>query len=990
MTRLLQFAAFTLLLLIVLAVVPASMLSQQQCATGATVLTAGYSPLAADTGKLFVMECTALCAITLPNPPPTNMWTIWVEVAGNGPVSIYPNGLQINKSILNIVMPATMGTTIQITTDGTNYYGNYDSKQAVGMRTMDIRFSPAVAGVTANCVATNPVVALSSLGSNLSNFQNTFQVNDGIDLIGCGAADATMSTPTLTTVAPVIDQGGIGTEYNSPGDTTGVGTRYYKIVLRNKAQGITAASNEVSITDGAVVLGENQTAVTSCSRNTSTDVVTCTSAAHHLPIGCANFACGHARFYGTTDDFSFGGWINILSVADSTHFTYQNGQSASAGSSTSATGGTLQYWLGDQITLPAVTGDGYEYGIYEGATSGSEVWVDSTLPLGPSGDSSYNKYTYWGSPISANTVQPPYWPTNPPSSARNNTLVTTITALSGLNATLATAPTVTLSGAAALFDLEPVCVVSNCAMPEVQHWDSNETYGYVFNSYTVYPGITYGEQLRLGDTLETYAISTRSDALGNPFDICTSFALECQLPVDVWGAKPGVYLKSAASNAAIQVYGNSGVGIYYVNGGTGYFSHVVFTSQGSSIDYKNIGLYDFEDPSSGGFGYTMDHITTVSGPAQTPGVTSAPFMISKNNGEQHYTYTGGDRRGWFWKPNITGPTNTFSLGQEMQGIITPTFTLFYPCNAGRVGGWFNFENSINDTSVEPAIVTGCPNAIGSSITLKNVVMGCCGPAISGSPITDLTVTGVGDPVQLGQNKNIHVVSVTGQDFFNKTIFMRSNAAALAFGQLPVPAAPTAALSTSSCANVLTTGSYVYGVVWYDWTGSIAGASGNATTLGPYSSAVTPNGTTQCVQITEPAVPVGAVYWAVFRSINSGGIGNVYDARNSSQCGPSLTLTTTTTIFDEDNFTCAGPPSQNTTSVQSLSPSGSHISQNTPTSTYSAATNPLPTCNAANYNLHAVVSDATSPSYMGAYTSGGAVTADVICSFNGSSYSWLTH
>lgn len=62
--------------------------------------------------------------------------------------------------------------------------------------------------------------------------------------------------------------------------------------------------------------------------------------------------------------------------------------------------------------------------------------------------------------------------------------------------------------------------------------------------------------------------------------------------------------------------------------------------------------------------------------------------------------------------------------------------------------------------------------------------------------------------------------------------------------------------------------------------------------------------------------------------------------------------------------------------------------------FNAATNPLPTCDSgsASYYLGgtAVVSDATAPIYMGAYSSGGGVTAEVICSYNGATYGWLTH
>ena len=62
----------------------------------------------------------------------------------------------------------------------------------------------------------------------------------------------------------------------------------------------------------------------------------------------------------------------------------------------------------------------------------------------------------------------------------------------------------------------------------------------------------------------------------------------------------------------------------------------------------------------------------------------------------------------------------------------------------------------------------------------------------------------------------------------------------------------------------------------------------------------------------------------------------------------------------------------------------------PQTLYSAAGTPLPTCNSKIKGQQAVVSDATSPTYMGAYSSGGAVIAPVICSYNGSTYSWLTH
>jgi hypothetical protein len=67
-----------------------------------------------------------------------------------------------------------------------------------------------------------------------------------------------------------------------------------------------------------------------------------------------------------------------------------------------------------------------------------------------------------------------------------------------------------------------------------------------------------------------------------------------------------------------------------------------------------------------------------------------------------------------------------------------------------------------------------------------------------------------------------------------------------------------------------------------------------------------------------------------------------------------------------------------------------VPMSAPSVIFSAAGTALPTCAFALNGDEAVVSDATTPTYMAAYTSGGLVTAKVICSYNGTTYSWLTH
>ncbi len=57
----------------------------------------------------------------------------------------------------------------------------------------------------------------------------------------------------------------------------------------------------------------------------------------------------------------------------------------------------------------------------------------------------------------------------------------------------------------------------------------------------------------------------------------------------------------------------------------------------------------------------------------------------------------------------------------------------------------------------------------------------------------------------------------------------------------------------------------------------------------------------------------------------------------------------------------------------------------PGTIYSAAGTPLPAASTALKGARAVVSDATTPTYLGAYTSGGAVVAGVLCTGS----AWVT-
>jgi hypothetical protein len=133
----------TLALLLPLQAVP-------QCvvpANGAVVKTAGFSPLAADTGKLFVMNCSTACTVTLPATPQSPVWMVLVESIGAGAVTISPNGLNLNGSASSLVMPVAVGTTFQVWTDNSNYF-------AIGAATTTIASGASAMGTSAISSAT--------------------------------------------------------------------------------------------------------------------------------------------------------------------------------------------------------------------------------------------------------------------------------------------------------------------------------------------------------------------------------------------------------------------------------------------------------------------------------------------------------------------------------------------------------------------------------------------------------------------------------------------------------------------------------------------------------------------------------------------------------------------------------------------------------------------------------------------------------------------
>ena len=91
-----------------------------------------------------------------------------------------------------------------------------------------------------------------------------------------------------------------------------------------------------------------------------------------------------------------------------------------------------------------------------------------------------------------------------------------------------------------------------------------------------------------------------------------------------------------------------------------------------------------------------------------------------------------------------------------------------------------------------------------------------------------------------------------------------------------------------------------------------------------------------------------------------------------------------------NISDGAPFQGNTEIITTLSLPPTAVPYIIPSIIYNAATLPLPPASVSLNGAIAIVSDATAPTYMGAYVGGGNITCQVICSYNGSVYSWKTN
>lgn len=598
-----------------------------------------------------------------------------------------------------------------------------------------------------------------------------FPLNGGIAIVNAGPAQS-ITTPSAPTVTPSCASNLTGTGYAT---AAGLGTTpySYQLVLRTTGQGITAASPVASTATGNAALGAH-TAVWTGSVIGATNVMTVTvDSTANLAAGCLVF------MKGSTDDQEYGGWHNIASIVDGTHFTFNSGMNAIYGvAAISSTGGSVFYWLCNDIAIPTPSATGFEALIYGRTGSPLPFLQEFGVPtnLGYT-DSAYNHFQDFGSPM-MDGATPPWWaPTNPPASPTNDTLSTVVTGKVGNTLTLRDPATQSVASAASRFDNVPAFVAAMNATSLSQNggdgtiripvipavvatgvgcWPTS-----TYLTVTV-PGVIQDGMLCPGDTIQFsgnwYGTDLSAFRLaGAPQTFRPHIPI-----VGVGGANPLIWIKNGGINKVTVNVGNNngGIGVFAGQNATnqGAYDDDNFVSGGGSGDYMTIPFYKYNGTVSGGFGFNMRNVSCSTGPTQADGSTSTPCGIVKFDSLMNFDYMSGNRRGWFIDALASGLTGHFFMGNEIQGPVTPIVTLSNH-NPGNVAGYFTVKGVLNDTGTGAMVANlpGPTSTMGAAVTVEDSNVPSSNLSlVTGAPFTSLFIKGVTATSisQIGQNNHI--------------------------------------------------------------------------------------------------------------------------------------------------------------------------------------------------------------------------------------------
>lgn len=585
---------------------------------------------------------------------------------------------------------------------------------------------------TANCAGTTTITLA---------FDPGFVNGDGVTIRGCGSTNP-LSTPGAPTVVPSIATGMTGTGLVTNSATGGT-TVAYKIVARTKYGALTAASPATTISTSQASLGLQTASVTSAAR--VNDTVTLTMS------GTTPIVAGTLIHYYDSSNALFSGFFNVASVSGGgatvvlTNTPYDTRASGwQPGESSSATGGTVDYFLSNHISWTAVSG-AWEYYIYVSRSGGAYSILGVTKPTGNNGwlDVQYDDF---GATFAAAQTFPPYVSTGtPPSSATNNPLTTTIVSGAGTTTlVVADAASQTASGQTALLDDAPAILAAANSLAALGTGGSvfippsTLTPGNAFyvNSYLLLPVNTVIHQAGKLVLNETVEVQNSLNWSGDPSSAgAPQFGFSGNAYIFLGFANPGIYLSGShnlLSHLNFSGFASNGGTMLVSDGQAENFDYINFNTGATNADYLSMSTM-FRDTGRTISNHSFHKVSfTGQVGAATHDSTWTPLVYfaesqdgSGNPGQSDYIPTF--KECFFnWRGvvsvNFGGGLFFNADWTYRQSGVMPLYTFFNV--TGTLGGEITLKNVFTDTDTSPYITllgTG-----GASVVAKINITGSNG------------------------------------------------------------------------------------------------------------------------------------------------------------------------------------------------------------------------------------------------------------------------
>lgn len=653
-----------------------------------------------------------------------------------------------------------------------------DPGSSFGLRHANFQlFAPGT--LTATCTGGTSTCTLTGSFASLQN-------GDWLDILGAGAAP-TMSTPGAPSVSQVIAEQFTGTDFDSA-FTTGSTTNCFKIVARDKGQGLTAASTETCTSTGNVNGSKTISNITAARSN---NTITYTSSAHGLKVGCSANTCGMVIIQGLTGDASMNGIFRINSVPSTTTFTVVSGMDTRNGAATASTGtGTGNYFLADAVTLPTWTSVGggvVQYGIYRGASSGTETLYGlSKVNVDNNTNNGLLNWDDFGATMEANLSAPYFWPTNPPGSAVADTLAAQICSGGGTaSITLCGSNVVinSVSGVTAYMDHAPAIRAAYVQAAAVTAGGSgmlylpagigaNNTSALYTNTWLDLNGVGNGTcgisqatPIIASDTIKSTCTWRGDLTLSSGQLISTTGSIDVHIPIS-GRANPLFWAyEGTGSISGISIETGTGpqIGFFDTNSQSkAYFRYMNFFTAGGN-DYLSIPFYAFADGGTNSFGWQCTDCG-YSTAQTTYGATATPVVISKDSSEVDLNGVNGSGRGMFFACCTTGGILKlhFYENYDWQAQRTPIVSIGQ--NISLTAVYSQIKAIYQDSSITPMIgcFAGSSGAPCGPLSFEAYNIPSGGALLTGAPFPSVTVrlgfgNNYGDPStinNIGQNFNI--------------------------------------------------------------------------------------------------------------------------------------------------------------------------------------------------------------------------------------------